>query len=154
MEGSFFAALGNWNWFLAAGLLLLLELALPGTFMLWLGLAAAATGFIAFAVPLGWQAGLAVFAVLSVAFVLLGRSILRRGADRQSDQPFLNQRGEALVGQEFLLIDPIVAGAGRVRVGDSVWRVTGPDLPSGRRVRVSKVDGSVLVVQAVPTVEG
>jgi membrane protein implicated in regulation of membrane protease activity len=149
MEGSFFAALGNWNWFLAAGLLLLLELALPGTFMLWLGLAAAATGAIAFAVPLGWQAGLAVFAVFSVGFVLLGRSIMRRGGDKQVDQPFLNQRGEALVGQEFVLIDPIVAGAGRVRVGDSVWRVTGPDMSSGKRVRVARVDGSVLVVEPV-----
>ena len=33
------------------------------------------------------------------------------------------------------------SGAGRVRVDDSIWRVVGPDLPAGTTVRVVSVDG-------------
>jgi hypothetical protein len=36
---------------------------------------------------------------------------------------------------------------GRVRVADSVWLVTGPDLASGARVRVTDFQGAVLVVE-------
>ena len=39
-------------------------------------------------------------------------------------------------------------GVGRVRVGDSDWRATGPDAPAGSRVRVVGADGST--VQVVP----
>jgi hypothetical protein len=31
-------------------------------------------------------------------------------------------------------------------VGDTVWKVKGPDLPAGARVRVVDVEGAVLVV--------
>ena len=36
-----FPMLGVWVWFVAAGLLMLLELFSPGVFLLWLGVAAA-----------------------------------------------------------------------------------------------------------------
>jgi membrane protein implicated in regulation of membrane protease activity len=34
-----------------------------------------------------------------------------------------------------------------VRVGDSVWRAEGPDLPAGDRVKVIGVDGAALKVE-------
>ena len=54
-----------------------------------------------------------------------------------SDQPLLNERAGRLVGQAYVLAEPIVDGHGRIRIDDSNWRVTGPDLPSGTRVRVT-----------------
>ena len=39
-----FPFLGNWVWFVAAGIFLLLELLSPGVFFIWLGVAAALTG--------------------------------------------------------------------------------------------------------------
>jgi hypothetical protein len=50
-----------------------------------------------------------------------------------------------LVGRDFLLERAIVNGAGAIRVHDSVWRVTGPDLPAGARVRVTAVEEGVLL---------
>ena len=38
-------------------------------------------------------------------------------------------------------IQPIERGFGRIRVGDSVWRVSGPDLPAGAKVRVVSAEG-------------
>jgi inner membrane protein len=67
----------------------------------------------------------------------------------RTDQPFLNRRADALVGRIFTLERPIVDGAGTVRVDDSVWRITGRDLPAGRRVKVVGVQGTALHVELV-----
>lgn len=142
---NFFAQLGNWNWFIVGGLLLALEVMLPGTFMLWLGLAAIATGVIGFIVTMSWQVQIVVFAILAVISVLLGRKFSPR-AEVESDKPFLNRRADAFVGRIFTLEEPIVSGSGRVRVDDTTWRVTGPDCPAGTKVQVKRADGATLIV--------
>ena len=38
-------------------------------------------------------------------------------------------------------------GVGRVRVGDSTWKVRGPDTAAGERVRVIDVDSTTLKVE-------
>jgi membrane protein implicated in regulation of membrane protease activity len=42
----------------------------------------------------------------------------------------------------------IVNGHGRIRLGDTLWRVSGPDLPAGTHVRVKAVENGQLVVEA------
>ncbi|MGE0339119.1 MAG: NfeD family protein [Xanthobacteraceae bacterium] len=143
---NFFAQLGNWNWFIVGGILLAIEVMVPGTYMLWLGLAAIATGVIGFILPLSWQLLIVIFAVLAVVSVLIGRKLQPR-AEPDSDRPFLNRRADAFVGRVFTLEEPIVSGAGRVRVDDTTWRVTGPDCPAGTKVRVERADGAMLIVQ-------
>jgi membrane protein implicated in regulation of membrane protease activity len=41
----------------------------------------------------------------------------------------------------------MAGGEGRIRVGDSSWRVTGPELLAGTQVRVVRVEGATLVVE-------
>lgn len=143
---NFFSQLGNWNWIIVGGILLAIEVMAPGTYMLWLGLAAIATGVIGFILPLSWQVLVVVFAVLAVVSVLIGRKLQPR-AEPDSNKPFLNRRADAFVGRVFTLEEPIVSGAGRVRVDDTTWRVTGPDCPAGTKVRVERADGATLIVQ-------
>ena len=50
------------------------------------------------------------------------------------------------IGQSLHLIDPIVNGRGSIRIGDSIWRVEGPELPKGARITVVGADGTVLKV--------
>ena len=119
---------------------------MPGIYLIWLGIAAAATGLIAFAVGIGWQAQVMVFAVLSVASAMLGRIIYLRSTV-PSDHPTLNRRAEQYVGHVFTLDRPILNGTGRLRVADSTWKILGPDTPAGRRVRVVSADGVVLQVE-------
>lgn len=146
---STFSALGVWIWFILGLVLLAVEVFAPGFFMLWLGLAAIATGFLVLAVPLPWQAELGVFAVLSVIALLAWLKLAKKASEAPADNPFLNRRAASYVGREFRLEEAIVHGAGRVRIDDSVWRLTGPDLPAGSRVRVTAVDGPMLKVAAV-----
>jgi inner membrane protein len=140
-------SLGYWNWFIAGAILLLLELIAPGTFMMWLGLSALAVGVISLAGVLSWQAQLIAFAVFVTISIPLWRRFARR-VEQPEDQPFLNRRADALVGRTFTLEKPIVDGAGTVRIGDSVWRVTGPDTPAGQRIKVTRADAATLVVEA------
>lgn len=141
--------LDHWHWWIAAALMFVLEMALPGVLFLWLGLAALATGLIAFAgahlghLP-GWEVQALLFAALAIANLALARRLRGRSVAAPSS---LNRRGEELVGGNFVLAEAIANGRGRVRVGDTVWLARGPELPAGARVRVIGVDGTTLLVE-------
>ncbi|MBE2187453.1 MAG: NfeD family protein, partial [Rhodothermales bacterium] len=60
---------------------------------------------------------------------------------------FLNRRAEGFIGRVFVLDEPILAGVGRVRIDDSVWRIEGPDTAAGQAVKVVAVDGATLRVE-------
>jgi membrane protein implicated in regulation of membrane protease activity len=137
-----------WHWWVLAVLLILVEVLAPGTFFLWLGLAAAVVGLILLAIPaMGWQLQVLIFALLAVGAVFAGRAWLKRHPI-VSDDNGLNRRGDALVGQTYELAEAIRTGRGAVKVGDTVWRAEGPDLPKGSRVRVIAVQGTTLKVEA------
>lgn len=136
-----------WHWWVLALLLLILEVFAPGVVFLWIGLAAATVGLLFYLVPsLDWQSQLLAFAVLGLASVALGRWWLSRHPI-QSDEPQLNRRGEQYVGRVFTLDEPITNGVGKVRVDDTTWKIEGPDLPAGEKIRVTAVDGVVLRVE-------
>ena len=136
-----------WHWWILAGVLLILELTSPVFFFLWLGFAAIAVGVLLLVFPgMAVEAQLALFAVLCVVAVLAWRRY-RETHPPKSDQPLLNQRGQQYTGRIFTLEHPIVNGVGKVEVDDSTWRVKGPDLPAGTRIRVIGVDGVVFVVE-------
>jgi inner membrane protein len=86
-----------------------------------------------------------VFAALSTISLFIGRSWLRRSGNH-SEEPTLNNRGASLVGRTADLIDPITNGRGRVKIGDTVWIVVGPDMPVGTKVRVTGSMGNDLEV--------
>lgn len=136
-------------WWLLALLLIALEVALPGYFLLWIGIGAAATGVLAWLLPgmslLAQAIAFAVLAALACAvYAYVVRPRLRRG-DAASEQ--LNRRGAQMVGQRYVLIEPIVNGRGKARVGDGAWLVNGPDMPLGAVVEVVNVDGNTLRVR-------
>jgi hypothetical protein len=142
-----FVTLGTWNWLIFGFILMALEVAAPGVFLFWLGLAALLVGLVSFAVHLSWQVQLVMFAVFAAAAVPVWRR-LAHSRSSASESPFLNRRTEALLGREFTLEKPIIDGNGTVRIGDTVWRVAGPDTPAGTRVKVVQVDGANLTVAA------
>ncbi len=143
--GTIIHSLGAWNWFILGVVLLILEIIAPGIFMLWLGLAAFLVGLLSFAVDWSWQLQLVAFAAFSLAAIPLWRRLGSHKAP--SDQPFLNRRADAFVGRVFTLEKPIVSGNGTVAIGDTVWRVSGPDCPAGSRIKVAGVDGGTLRVE-------
>jgi inner membrane protein len=139
-----------WYWWVLAAVLFVLEMTLPGVVFLFLAIGAAASGILLWAVSgasLEWQ--LAVFAVFSVASALVLRPTLRRLQGKVAAST-LNARADSLVGQTFLLDQPILGGRGRVKLGDGSWIVTGPDMVAGAKVRVAAVNGTELKVEPAP----
>ena len=143
-----FSTLGTWNWLIFGFILMALELLAPGVFMFWLGLAALLVGLLSFAINPSWQTQLLMFAVFAVAAVPAWRYFARSEGSRSRSNPFLNKRTEALIGREFTLEKPIVDGTGTVRIDDTIWRVTGPDVPAGSRIRIVEAKGANLTVAA------
>ncbi len=142
------AAHGPWAWLVGGLALCAAEMVAPGVFLLWIGLAALAVGLVELLVPIAFAPSLLLFAVLAVVFSLVGRRLY--GDWQKSEGEPLNRRAESLAGRELVLSEAIVAGSGRARVHDTSWRVTGPDIPAGTRVRVTGVtDGVVLQVEPI-----
>jgi membrane protein implicated in regulation of membrane protease activity len=144
--------LGPWSWWVIGMLLLAAELVMPGVFIVWIGLGAILTGALSLLLwDAGfwtWQAQSLVFAASSVIFTLAGRRYFSR-VETDSDQPLLNQRGASLVGRTAILAEPIREGRGRIRLDDTFWLVSGPDLPGGARVRIVSSNGGDLMVEEV-----
>lgn len=150
---SFIQALGPWTW-VAVGLLILgIEIMMPSTFLLWPGLSALAVGFItlilgAEAAIWPWQAQVLVFLILAVVFAVIGKRIMKNRKYNESENPNLNERGAQLIGQTAILADPITNGMGRVKIGDTTWRVKGDDTKAGAKVTVVDYDAGTLIVEA------
>ncbi len=154
MDSSFFAELQYWHWWIAGVALVALEMVVPGTFFLWLGVSAGLTGVLLLVLPeLAWQYQIIVFSVLSVGSIYIGRKVWRPTYG-DTDEPDLNRRGARYVGQVVKLAEPISNGRGKARVGDTLWLVAGDDQPVGAEVRITGVEGTVLRVEPVAAPHG
>ena len=143
-----FTTYGPWAWFVTGLVLLALEQVVPGGYFLWLGAAGIVTGLLAFIPGLGWPWQITIFGILAIAIVV-GWTLVTRNRRHSTDSPFLNQRAARFVGHEAVIEEPIRDGFGRLALGDSIWRIAGPDLAAGQKVRVIGTDGPVLKVEAV-----
>lgn len=139
---------GGWSWLVLGFVLLGLELVVPGGILLWLGVSAVVTALVAlFAPATGWPLQVLIFGVLSIGSISAWLRL--RPTEEESDRPFLNRRADRFIGRELVLDEPIRDGQGRVALGDTMWRVEGPDLTAGTRIRVVAVEGALLKVEAV-----
>ena len=137
-----------WIWIALGLLLAVLELLVPGVYLIWLAVAALATGGLSFLFDFGLPLEIISFVSLSLIAVYSARRYLRDKPIVSSD-PLLNQRGGRMVGETALVVKPIESGSGRVQVGDSEWIARGPDTAAGERVRISGNDGAILLVEPI-----
>lgn len=145
----FFVHANHWYWWALAVLFVVLEVFTPSTFFLFLGISAAAIGAVVLMMPgLGWEYQLLAFAVLTVVATMLGRQYLRK-RPISTDQPLLNRRGAQYIGRQFNLEEPIANGSGRLKVDDTLWKISGKDCLAGSLVKVIGVDGTVLHVEVI-----
>ena len=137
-----------WYWWALAAVLLVCEMMLPGVVFLFLAIGAAVAGaMLLIAGDVSLEIQLVVFAIVSVVSAIGLRRYLRGLLPRAST---LNARGESLVGQIFVLDQPILGGRGRIKLGDGSWSITGPDMVAGAKVRVAAVSGTELRVEPAP----
>lgn len=139
----------HWFWLSLGGLLLAAEMLGASGYLLWSGISAVLVGLLAWLMPIGWPWQGIAFAVLTIITAVLWWYWLRK---RTLARPAsaLNQRGQQLIGRRATLIEPTVDGFGRVRIGDSTWRVKSePNLAAGTHVEVIAIEGITLHVRPV-----
>ncbi len=135
-----------WHWLILAAIFAAVEIVAPGVFFIWLGVAAAITGFMVFFLSaIGWEAQGIVFAILAFLSVASGRRFQRF---IQPDLPAtnLNRRSAQLIGRFAVLTEPIQNGRGNAKIDDTIWRVEGEDMPAGTKVKITDADGPILKV--------
>lgn len=141
--------LAYWHWLTLGILFLIAEVAVSGTsFLLWIGFAALFTGVATLILPglFTWQIQLVAFGVSSVASVGLWRRYVKDVP--AEDGTILNKRGAEHIGKVVLLEEAILQGSGRIRIDDTLWNVTGDDMPVGSKVRIVALDGNRFRVEA------
>jgi hypothetical protein len=134
----------DWIIWVAAGLgLLILEMLLPGVFMMWLGLAACGTGLLTLAFGFGFSGQVVSFGVLAAIALTIALRIRHPARIMQTER-------EGLIGRPATAL--VFQGRdGRVRLGDTDWparvppEIAPPD--PGTRLRVAQVDGTILIVR-------
>jgi membrane protein implicated in regulation of membrane protease activity len=139
-----------WWWVLAL-LLAAGEVLASGFFLLWIGIAAMVMGVLTWVIPgLGALPQAIAFVLLTFASCLFYWEFIRTRLARGDDPAAatLSRRGEQMIGHRYVLVEAIVNGRGKARVGDGQWLVAGPDLPAGAEVEVVGVDGALLKVRA------
>ena len=136
----------HWVW-LTLGLILAgLEMLLPGVYLIWLALAAIATGVLTLAFDLSLPLQVIDFVFLSLIIAFSAKRFLGERPIESTD-PLMNRRGARLVGETALVVQAIEHGSGRVKLGDSEWLARGPNVAAGERVRVSGSEGAILLVE-------
>ena len=136
-----------WLWLIGGVVLLIAEVIAPGFFLIFIGAAAIATGLVSVALGLPLALQLLAFAIFTfVAVKFVGRRFYASRYDLSSD-PMLNDRVARLLGK-VVVVEPVDANGGRVRVGDGEWSARGGPASVGERVRIVDVEGNCLKVEA------
>ena len=143
-----FTHIAFWHWWVAAAVLAILEMVMPGTMLLWFAIAAGVVGLAVMIVPaIPWQVQLIAFGLLAVGAIYAWKRYQAKHPQiADSPTPTLNKRADQYVGRTVVVTEPIVNGQGKAKVDDTVWRVTGPDAAVGDRVKIVGADGAFLKV--------
>jgi membrane protein implicated in regulation of membrane protease activity len=138
-----------WIWMIIAAFFIVGEIFTQGFFILWFGVGAAVAGILSLlGLGIGWQ--LAAFVVVSgVLFI-----VSRRFAERFSKKQPPGIGADRFVGLEGIVLEEIdnAKNTGQVRVQKDEWRAdseTSEIIPVGKRVKVTRLDGTHLVVKII-----
>jgi inner membrane protein len=140
----------GWIWAITGVLLLIAEIIAPGFFLVFVGVAAIATGLFTLLFDLGLAPQLILFALYAVLAVMIGKRWY--GEPQGGDERHaINEPAKRLIGKIVTVVADVDDHAGRVRVGDGEWNARGGPAAAGERVTITGVEGNCLIVEPVRT---
>jgi len=135
-------------WLAVAGVAAIVELMIPGVFLGFVAIGAAITAILSLLFPeLGLAGQLVSVAAWTGVAVAIGKRWYGGSNAIESSDPHLNDPTHRLIGARVVVAQAIADGEGRVRLGDSEWPAYGPDAEVGARMRVTGIEGGVLLVE-------
>ncbi len=112
------------NWIIAGLALSLLELIVPGVYLIWFGFAAFIVGIAVYFIPMELTTQLIVFAIASGIFAVIGVAVYRyvfNKAQVSEEYKNLNNTTEQYVGQLVTVAEDAVDNRTKVKIGDTYW---------------------------------
>ena len=141
------------EWSVLGALLLLLELFVPGIYLIWFGIAGLIVGGITYVFELSLAVQIFCFAIASVISTVVGFRIYKKLLKtKKPEYPHLNDLASQYLGKNVELIADVVNGETKVKVADSVWIAScKEDLKAGDSARVVGVakNGVILIIQSI-----
>lgn len=137
------------QWMLIGLVLILMELATPGVYLIWFGLSAILIGVGTLIVEWNVTEQLVWFSFVSLIFAVLGWRVYKRvirSTKALVGYEHLNDMASAYVGQVYQLTEDVVDGRSKIKVGDTVWLAEcETPLKAGETVEVTGVSGGVVL---------
>lgn len=112
------------NWIIAGLALSLLELIVPGVYLIWFGFAAFVVGIAVYFLPIELTTQLIVFAISSGIFAVIGVAVYRYvfgKAQVPAEYKNLNNTAEQYVGQLVTVAEDAEDNRTKVKIGDTYW---------------------------------
>lgn len=136
-----------WHWLVLGVVLFVVEVLLPLTFFLWLGISALFMGGLLYFFPtLTIEFQLVSFGVFAILSLLFSRRAYKKLQGVKSSTS-LNKRGQELVGHKFILETDLPRGEIRQSIHGVDWKITGSNLKKGDEVEVVEVKDLTLIVK-------
>lgn len=140
------------NWFTVGIILIILEMLLPGMFLMWFGVSALLVGVITLIITMSMNAELILFAITSVLSVITVILIMRKVSPNTQSTVTqnLNQaRGSEFIGMTFTLDSKVINHEGKINIGDTAWLIKGPDAEAGTHIEITHVENNTLTYKII-----
>ena len=136
----------NFMHWLTLGLaMIIIELFLWTTFLLWIGASAITVSIVFYLIPdIGGLTQLLTFLVISAAATFLSK----RYYPVKTVDDELHQKAKTYIGKECK-VSSIENDVIKVQIGKSLWFAKGQDLSVGQTVKIVGVDSSTFIVEPI-----
>ena len=135
------------HWLVLGLALIILELFLWTTFLLWVGASAITVSIVFYLIPdVGGLTKVLTFLAISVAATYLSKKYYPiKTVDDE-----LNEKAKTYIGKECK-VSSMEDGVIKVQIGKSLWFAEGTDLSVGQSVKIVGVEASTFIVEPVKT---
>ena len=135
------------HWLVLGLALIILELFLWTTFLLWVGASAITVSIVFYLIPdVGGLIQVFTFLAISVAATYLSKKYYPiKTVDDE-----LNEKAKTYIGKECK-VSSMEDGVIKVQIGKSLWFAEGTDLNVGQSVKIVGVEASTFIVEPVNT---
>lgn len=131
-------------------MLCIFELFVPGTYLLWFGLASFVVCFYTYFVDADITAQLITFAISSAIFVSLGLFVYQKifkSTKVDTTYANLNNSIQQYVGMQVTLTEDVVDNRTKVKVGDTVWMAScEKELKKGDKAKVVEIKDNLILI--------
>ena len=135
------------HWLVLGLTLIILELFLWTTFLLWVGASAITVSIVFYLIPdVDGLIQLLTFLAISVAATYLSKKYYP--VKTVDDE--LNEKAKTYIGKECK-VSSMEDGVIKVQIGKSLWFAEGADLSVGQSVKIVGVEASTFIVEPVKT---